>query len=74
LLQYLLLYHSGTLNPDGSRKDVDKEFVMFADIINETNSWLIEKGLERCLNPYKCRQLFHEKNGNFVRDTLMYQV
>lgn len=64
----------GTLRADGSRKDVDREFVLYADVVNETNSWLIEESLKRCGNPDRCRQLFNEKNPQFVADTNFYQV
>ena len=72
--KHVLFFFQGTLRADGSRKDVDREFVLYADIVNETNSWLIEESLKRCRNPDRCRQLFNEKNPQFVLDTNIYQV
>ncbi|CAG2209365.1 HEPH [Mytilus edulis] len=75
--QRLVSWHEAfvrTLNPDNSRKDVDREFVLYADIINETNSWLIEQSLNLCLNPQRCRQLFNQKNEPFISDTLMSSI
>ena len=66
--------YSGILRKDLSRKDVDREFVLYADIINETNSWLIEESLEKCGNPDICKQLFQDKNPAFVGSTLIFQV
>ncbi|VDI11014.1 Hypothetical predicted protein [Mytilus galloprovincialis] len=70
----LLICKPGTLNPDNSRKDVDREFVLYADTVNETNSWLIDQSLNLCLNPQRCRQLFNQKNEAFITDTLMYSI
>ncbi|XP_063431699.1 ferroxidase HEPHL1-like [Mytilus trossulus] len=72
LVGIVLICKPGTLNPDNSRKDVDREFVLYADTVNETNSWLIDESLNLCLNPQRCRQLFNEKNAAFIGDTLMY--
>ncbi|XP_063431759.1 hephaestin-like [Mytilus trossulus] len=74
LVGILLICKPGILNPDNSRKDVDREFVLYADTVNETNSWLIEESLNLCLNPQRCRQLFNEKNAAFIGDTLMYSI
>lgn len=66
--------YSGILRKDLSRKDVDREFVLYADILNETNSWLIEESLEKCGNPAVCKQLFQDKNPAFVGSTFIFQV
>lgn len=66
--------YSGILRKDLSRKDVDREFVLYADILNETNSWLMEESVKKCGDPALCKKLYQEKNPAFVGSTLIFQV
>ena len=57
---------TGTLYPDGSRQDVDREHVLYFDAIDEGQSWLVQENLERCHNPAECLHLFESKDEEFV--------
>ena len=57
---------TGTLYPDGSRQDVDREHVLYFDAIDEGQSWLVQENLERCHNPAECLHLFESEDEEFV--------
>lgn len=42
----IVICRRGTLNPDGRRKDVDRELVLLFQIFNETNSWYFQENVK----------------------------
>ncbi|XP_052768157.1 hephaestin-like protein [Mya arenaria] len=45
----------GTLDVDGKRKDVDKEFVVYVDIADENKSFFFEESIQKCRQPDACQ-------------------
>lgn len=66
LLGLLLVCKSGILNNKGIRSDVDKEFVLYFDSINEAESYLIEENLQRCGFPSECKRLYDFEDPEFL--------
>lgn len=66
LVGVLLVCKPGTLYPDGSRQDVDREHVLYFDAIDEGMSWLVQENLGRCQNPTECHNLFESEDEDFV--------
>ncbi|XP_052091552.1 hephaestin-like protein [Mytilus californianus] len=64
----------GILRKDGSRVDVNREYVLFMGAVNESNSWLIEKNVHRCGNPAECRSLVKCGNKDFIDSTVYQQI
>ncbi|KAL3877799.1 hypothetical protein ACJMK2_035449 [Sinanodonta woodiana] len=54
LLGMLLTCKQGVLTADGQRNDVDKEFILYYDIMDENESWLINENMQRCKNVSAC--------------------
>ena len=60
------MYFVGILRPDESRSDVDKEYILYFDSINEGESWLTEENLKRCQDPAECKRLMESGDPDFV--------
>ena len=46
LIGPLLVCKKGTLDANGKRKDVDKEFVLLFTVSNENSAWYIERNVK----------------------------
>lgn len=55
----------GTLNAEGVRADVDKEMILYFDSIDEGESLLLEKNLERCGDHDECKRLHESGDPDF---------
>lgn len=54
LIGAIVVTRKGMARPDGTPKDVDKEFVEFFDIVDENESWFIRQNIARfALDPKK---------------------
>ncbi|WAR20235.1 HPHL1-like protein [Mya arenaria] len=50
-----LICKKGTLDANGKRKDVDKEFVVYADIADESISFCFDDSIQKCGQPDVCQ-------------------
>ena len=57
---------SGTLNAEGHRSDVDKEYVLYLDSVDEGESWLLDENLNRCKVPAECKRLYQQGDEGFM--------
>lgn len=65
LLGLLVVCKPGTLNASHERTDIDKEYILYFDSINEGESWLIDENLLRCQDPAECKRLFDSGDPDF---------
>ncbi|XP_041362171.1 hephaestin-like protein [Gigantopelta aegis] len=74
LVGMLFVCRRGILNDDGTRKDIDREIVLYLDEIAETASFVFEQNLKRCGNPGKCKYLFETKDPDFFTSNRMFNI
>ncbi|WAR20253.1 HPHL1-like protein [Mya arenaria] len=55
LVGFGLICKKGTLDANGKRKDVDKEFVVYADIADESMSFCFDDSIQKCGQPDVCQ-------------------
>ena len=53
------------LNSNHERTDMDKEYVLYFDSINEGESWLLDENLRRCQDPAECKRLLEAGDPDF---------
>ncbi|XP_045213557.2 ferroxidase HEPHL1-like [Mercenaria mercenaria] len=65
LLGLVIVCKQGILNNNNKRTDVDKEFMLYFDSINEGESWLVDENLKRCQDPAECKRLYDSGDPDF---------
>jgi FtsP/CotA-like multicopper oxidase with cupredoxin domain len=69
LIGAIVVTRQGMARPDGTPKDVDREFATLFMIFDENNSWFINQNLKRFVPNYKPSDKFKagnvDPNGNF---------
>lgn len=73
-LNVRVYFFTGTLTPDGLRRDVSKEIVLYTDITDETSSHYIGVNLRRCHDPHVCLDLLRRKDEKFIESNKMYHI
>jgi len=53
LIGPLIICRKGTLNADGKRKDVDKEFALLFTVLDENESWYLDDNIKKFADPSK---------------------
>ncbi|XP_060068239.1 hephaestin-like protein [Ylistrum balloti] len=71
LVGCLLTCRQGILNKRGFRKDVDKDFVIYTEIVDENESWKILENLNKCDNTSNCLELHQLKESGFIGSNRM---
>ncbi|XP_052090776.1 hephaestin-like protein [Mytilus californianus] len=74
LVGMMVVCKPGVLRHDGSRVDVDREYVLFMGAVNESFSWLIDENVNRCRNPAECNSLVKSGNKEFIESTIYQQI
>ncbi|CAC5410982.1 HEPH [Mytilus coruscus] len=74
LVGMMVVCKPGVLRHDGSRVDVDREYVLFMGAVNESFSWLIDENVNRCRNPAECNSLVKSGNKDFIESTIYQQI
>ncbi|XP_045184325.2 ferroxidase HEPHL1-like [Mercenaria mercenaria] len=74
LVGVAVLCKKGTLHTDGRRKDVDKEFYLYADVTDENNSWYSDQNLHKCRNYTACKSLKDKKCMKFLQSNRMPHI
>ncbi|XP_048249696.1 hephaestin-like protein [Haliotis rufescens] len=71
LVGMFLTCKRGTLDSSGKRRDVDKEFIIYQDVVEEQNSWCIRSSLNNCLNVTECTRLLDNEDAAFAASNTM---
>lgn len=69
-----IIFIIGTLNADGQRTDVDREYTLLVKIYDEMKSWYTQQNLVRCGSPSKCKDLLQRKDPSFMRSNNMHSI
>ena len=56
----------GILNNVGKRLDVDREYIMYLDSVDEGHSLLTSENLQKCGDPGVCQALFDAEDEDFM--------
>ncbi|WAR20258.1 HEPHL-like protein, partial [Mya arenaria] len=64
----------GTLDVDGKRKDVDKEFVVYVDIADENKSFFFEESIQKCRQPDACQARADAGDEDFGQSNEMHHI
>lgn len=70
----LVTCKAGILNEDGSRRDVDREFVLLAKVFDENKSWYIRNNFKKCGNPMACirENLIHDPDQ--IQSNMVFSI
>ncbi|ESP04555.1 hypothetical protein LOTGIDRAFT_170648 [Lottia gigantea] len=71
LMGMLLTCKAGALNVDGTRKDYSKEYIVYMDIADENNAWMIQSNLMKCGDPAQCLQ---SPDMGFRQSNVMWHI
>ncbi|OWF41460.1 Hephaestin [Mizuhopecten yessoensis] len=71
LVGCLLTCKKGVLNSNGLRRDVDKDFVIYTEIVDENESWKIQENLNKCGNASNCIELLQTRDAKFIESNRM---
>ncbi|XP_033756941.1 hephaestin-like protein [Pecten maximus] len=71
LVGCLLTCKRGVLKRDGYRSDVDDEFVIYTENVDENESWKILENVNKCGNASNCVELLQNKDASFIQSNRM---
>ncbi|XP_052768158.1 ferroxidase HEPHL1-like [Mya arenaria] len=69
-----LICKKGTLDANGKRKDVDKEFVVYADIADESISFCFNDSIQKCGQPDVCQARADTDDEDFGLSNEMHHI
>ncbi|XP_060590444.1 ferroxidase HEPHL1-like [Ruditapes philippinarum] len=69
-----LICKKGVLDIHGNRKDVDKEFFLYADIADENNNLYADQHVSKCGNPTLCQTLKETGDDDFAESNKMPHI
>jgi FtsP/CotA-like multicopper oxidase with cupredoxin domain len=70
LVGAILITAKGQARPDGSPKDVDREFITLFNVFDENQSWLLDASIAKFADPDKVDL----EDENFVESNLMHAI
>ncbi|XP_052767560.1 hephaestin-like protein isoform X1 [Mya arenaria] len=74
LVGFALICKRGTLDLNGKRRDVDKEFVVYADIADESKSFFFEESIQKCGEPAACKARADAGDEDFGLSNEMHHI
>ncbi|WAR20263.1 HPHL1-like protein [Mya arenaria] len=74
LVGFALICKRGTLDANDKRKDVDKEFVVYADIADESKSFFFEESIQKCGKPGACKARANAGDEDFKLSNEMHHI
>ncbi|XP_045184314.2 ceruloplasmin-like [Mercenaria mercenaria] len=69
-----LICRKGTLDAQGNRIDVDREFYLYADVADENNNWYADEHVLSCGNVTLCQSLKEADNEDFMESNKMSHI